>query len=400
MRALSESQDEEAQAAMNGTTTTRHTELNPPAAAHSPLEIPAADALLVSVIIPAFNEAAMLQPTLSAVCRYLDSLHHQYRWEVIVVNDGSRDQTGSIADLFAASHRGVRVVHHPRNCGLGQALRSGFDASRGDYVVVLDSDLSYAPDHIGLLLNRIRATQAKVVGASPYAPGGKVSHVPWLRRVMSAWANRFLSAVAGSSLSTLTGMVRVYEGRFIRALSLRSIGMEVSPEIVYKSLLLRAQIDEIPAHLDWKLQQAVQGGRSSSMRVLPHILSTVFTGFIFSPFVFFLLPGVLLLTLAIYTNVWMMVHFYEHYLALTQYDWVFTRASVAVGQAYQAFPHTFIVGGLSSMLAIQLISLGVLSLQSKQYFEELFHLGSAMYRHAREKPETADQAREDLGPSM
>jgi glycosyltransferase involved in cell wall biosynthesis len=373
---------------MNATSKTRQTETAPLCGDESVFEKRATENLLVSVVVPAFNEAAMLQPTLTAVCRYMESLHHQYRWELIVVNDGSRDQTGEIADAFAASRTGVRVVHHPRNCGLGQALRSGFNDSRGDYVVVLDSDLSYAPDHIGLLLDRIRMTQAKVVGASPYAKGGKVSYVPWLRRVMSAWANRFLSTVARCSLSTLTGMVRVYDGRFIRALSLRSVGMEVSPEIIYKSLLLRAQIEEIPAHLDWKLQRAVDGGRSSSMKVLPHILSTVFTGFIFSPFVFFLLPGLLLLTLAVYTNVWMMIHFYDQYQVLVQYDWIFTRASVAVGQAYQAFPHTFIVGGLSSMLAIQLISLGVLSLQSKQYFEEIFHLASGMYQYMRERPGT------------
>ncbi|MGQ0811350.1 MAG: glycosyltransferase family 2 protein [Nitrospiraceae bacterium] len=349
---------------------------------------PAGDCPLVSVIMPAFNEAAMLGSTLATVSRYMDSLQNCYRWELIVVNDGSADRTGELAEEFAASRSGVRVVHHPRNCGLGQALRSGFNSSLGEYVVVLDSDLSYAPSHIGLMLDQIRISQAKVVVASPYAKGGKVSYVPWLRRVMSAWANRFLSSVARCSLSTLTGMVRVYDGRFIRALSLRSVGMEVSPEIIYKSLLLRAQIDEIPAHLDWKLQRAVHADRTSSMKVLPHILSTVFTGFIFSPFLFFLLPGLALLTLAVYTNVWMVVHFYDHYQTLTQYDWFFTRASVAVGQAYQAFPHTFIVGGLSSMLAIQLISLGVLSLQSKQYFEEIFHLSSAMYQYMRERPVT------------
>jgi glycosyltransferase involved in cell wall biosynthesis len=342
--------------------------------------------------MPAFNEAAMLGATLTAVCRYMDSLHDRYRWEVIVVNDGSTDRTGELAETFASSRNGVRVVHHPRNRGLGQALRSGLNNSRGDYVVVLDSDLSYAPDHIGLLLDRIRLTQAKVVGASPYAKGGKVTYVPWLRRVMSAWANRFLSSVARCRLSTLTGMVRVYDGRFIRALSLRSIGMEVSPEIIYKSLLLRAPIDEIPAHLDWKLQRTVDGGRSSSMKVLPHILSTIFTGFIFSPFVFFMLPGLLLLTLALYTNAWMLIHFYDHYQTLTQYDWGFTKASIAVGQAYQSFPHTFIVGGLSSMLAIQLISLGVLSLQSKQYFEEMFHLATSMYQHMSDRAPRADQA--------
>jgi hypothetical protein len=161
--------------------------------------------------------------------------------------------------------------------------------------------------------------------------------------------------------------------------------MEVSPEIIYKSLLLRAPIEEIPGHLDWRLQRTVHQGRSSSMRVLPHIISTIFTGFIFSPFIFFLVPGLALLALAAYTNAWMLIHFYEHYQTLTQYDWGFTRASVAVAQAYQAFPHTFIVGGLSSMLAIQLISLGVLSQQSKQYFEEMFHLATGMYQYMRER---------------
>jgi glycosyltransferase involved in cell wall biosynthesis len=315
----------------------------------------------------------------------MDSLQDRYRWEVIVVDDGSTDGTAELAEKYAATRDSVRVLHHARNRGLGQALKTGFQASRGDYVVVLDSDLSYSPDHIGRLLSQIRLSGGKVVVASPYAKGGEVSDVPWLRRVMSAWANRFLANVARCSLSTLTGMVRAYDGRFIRALSLKSVGMEVSPEIIYKSLLLRAPIDEIPAHLDWGMQRLVHAGRTSSMKVIPHIVSTIFTGFIFSPFTFFLLPGLVLLALALYTNAWMFIHFYDHYQALGQYDWIFTRASVAVGQAYQAFPHTFIVGGLSAMLAIQLISLGVLSLQSKRYFEEVFHLGSTIYGYLREK---------------
>jgi len=340
---------------------------------------------LVSVIIPAFNEAAMLRSTLTAVSRYMESLEDRYRWELIVINDGSTDQTGNLAEEFAAARSGVRVLHHPQNLGLGQALRSGFDLSRGKYVVVLDSDLSYSPDHIDKLLDRIRLSEAKVVVASPYAKGGKVSDVPWLRRAMSVWANWFLSSVARCSLSTLTGMVRVYEGQFIRGLNLRSLGTEVSPEIIYKSLLLRAQVQEIPAHLDWKLQRTAGSKRTSSMKVVPHIVSIMFSGFIFRPLIFFLLPGMSLMALGAYVNTWMFIHFYEQYRNLTQYDWFFTRASVAVALAYQAFPHTFIVGGLSLMLGIQLISLGVLSRQSKQYFEEMFHLGSAIYKDTRER---------------
>lgn len=384
---------------MEASSQVRPTETSTPPITEFPYEGRVVDAPLVSVIIPAFNEAVMLWSALSSVCRHLESLEDRYRWELIVVNDGSRDRTGEIAEQFASSRRGIRIMHHARNRGLGQALKTGFECSRGDYVVVLDSDLSYAPDHIERLLERIRQNGAKVVVASPYAKGGQVSYVPWLRRVMSAWANRFLSSVAQCSLSTVTGMVRVYDGQFIRALNLRSVGMEVSPEIIYKSLLLRAQVEEIPAHLDWKLQRTAGKGRTSSMKVISHIVSTAFSGFIFRPFIFFLLPGLSLLTLAVYTNVWMLIHFFDQYRALPQYDWLFTRASVAVAQAYQAFPHTFVVGGLSLMLAIQLISLGVLALQSKQYFEELFHLANTIYRHARERAESGREGEHSTGLS-
>ena len=66
----------------------------------------------------------------------------------------------------------MHVLHHLTNFGLGQALRFGFGHCRGDYVVTLDMDLSYAPEHIGALLERIRARGAKVVVASPYMKGG------------------------------------------------------------------------------------------------------------------------------------------------------------------------------------------------------------------------------------
>jgi len=339
---------------------------------------------LVSLVIPAFNEAAILQNNLATLTDYMETLEEEYRWKLIVINDGSTDKTGELAEAFASSRENVHVLHHPTNFGLGQALKSGFNYSSGDYIVVLDIDLSYSPDHIERLLEKIRETRAKIVVTSPYAKQGTVSEVPWVRRTLSVWANRFLSSVARCSLSTLTGMVRVYDGKFIRSLNLRSLGMEVSPEIIYKAMLLRARIEEIPAHLDWKLQRAEGSRRRSSMKMIPHIISTLLTGFIFRPFMFFILPGMILLAFAVYVNAWMFIHFFDQYRVLTQYDWFLSRASVAVAAAYQAFPHTFIVGGLALMLAIQLLSLGVLSLQSKHYFEELFHLGSSMYRYARE----------------
>jgi hypothetical protein len=118
--------------------------------------------------------------------------------------------------------------------------------------------------------------------------------------------------------------------------------------------------------------------RRSSMKVLRHTMAVLLSGFLFRSVMFFLIPGFALLIFAAYVNAWVVIHFLTQYQNLPQYTWFLSRASNAVAAAYQQFPHTFIVSGLSSMLAIQLISLGILALQSKSYFAEIFHLGTAL----------------------
>ncbi len=164
---------------------------------------------MISLVTPACNEAGIVQKNLATLCQYMQSLENEYRWELIFVNDGSKDGTRELAEEFAATHRNVIVLNHTRNCGIGEAFKTAFKCCRGDYVVTLDLDLSYSPEHIRTMVEQMRATGAKIVVASPYMKGGKISHVPWLRRGMSVWANRFLSITAKGHLSTLTGMVRV-----------------------------------------------------------------------------------------------------------------------------------------------------------------------------------------------
>jgi glycosyltransferase involved in cell wall biosynthesis len=345
---------------------------------------------LVSLVVPAYNEASILEANLQRLCDYMGSLEDQYRWEMVFINDGSSDDTGEIAEDFARTRPEIRVYHHVRNFGLGQAFKHAFTKCRGDYVVTIDVDLSYAPEHIGLLLDRIRKTKAKIVLASPYMEGGSISNVPRMRRLLSVWANRFLSLLAHGHLSTLTCMVRAYDGEFIRSLNLRAMGMEVMPETIYKSMIMRGTIDQIPAHLDWSFRATPAVQRRSSMKVLSHTLATVLSGFLFRPFMFFIVPGLLLLIFAVWTNIWMVVHFFEAYGSLGDAV-VPDRISAAVLQAYTDYPHTFIVGLLSLMLAIQLISLGILALQSKNYFEEIFHLGSTIHKSRLSE----DRGRED-----
>jgi len=246
---------------------------------------------LVSIITPAFNEEAIIKKNIKALCDYMDGLENQYRWELIIINDGSTDKTGDIAEELSSKSKNIRVYHHVTNFGLGQALKFAFNKCKGDFIITMDIDLSYGPEHIEKLLNKISATKAKLVLASPYMHEGTIKNVPFMRKYLSIIANKFLSIVAHGHLSTLTCMVRAYDGPYIRSLNLRSLGMEVMPETIYKSMILRARIVQIPAHLDWGLQNVEGKSRTSSMKVFRHILSTLLSGFIFRPFMFFILPG-------------------------------------------------------------------------------------------------------------
>jgi glycosyltransferase involved in cell wall biosynthesis len=341
---------------------------------------------LVSIVVPAYNEATIIKENLGELCRYMESLEAGYRWEIIIVNDGSTDETGDLADAFARTRDNVRVLHHMYNFRLGQALRFAFHNCKGDYVVTMDLDLSYSPDHIGKLLAKIRETRAKIVIASPYMKGGKVSNVPRLRRTLSIWANRFLSLTApkgslSGSPSTFTGMVRAYNAAFLARLDLRAMDVDIHPEILYKAMMLRARIVEIPAHLNWSFTKKATGKqRKSSVRILSNIVSCLLSGFMFRPFMFFILPGLALMLPAIYTLslvfTYTLIHYQSQPASLGPWNY---RVGTAVAAAFETSPQSFIVSGISLMLAIQLISLGILSLQSKRYFEELFHLGSTVY---------------------
>ncbi|MGE0801657.1 MAG: glycosyltransferase family 2 protein [Lautropia sp.] len=330
----------------------------------------------MTLVLPGYNEAAVLARNLDAIMAYLATLAARFRFEVLIVNDGSRDETGAIADRAALRYPDVRVLHHPTNYGLGQAFKSAFAASRGDFVVTMDVDLSYAPETIGRLLDAISARRAKIVLASAYMPGGRTTRVPLIRYLLSRAGNWLLARMNRGQLSTFTCMVRAYDGPFIRAMEPRADGMGIMPEIIYKSLILGGRIEEIPAHLDWTLQRqdidaAAAAGtparRVSSTRILSHMLSTSISSFLFRPFMMMLVPGLLLMAFALYINACLLFDLAD---ALGRSG---GRLSEAAAILVHEHPATLLIGLLTLLLAIQLISLGALSLQSKKYYEETYY---------------------------
>jgi hypothetical protein len=305
-----------------------------------------------SVVLPAHNEGGIIADTLRKVADTLRAELPERTWEIVVIDDGSADDTATrateAAGSVAAAGVAVRVLQHPVNRGLGAALQTGIAASSGDVVVIADCDLSYSPDHLPRLVHALEQNSAKVALASPYMPGGTTLGVPARIERRSRAANRFLARASGVPLHTLTGMVRAYDGPFVRQLALKSTGDVINVEALYKTQVLRGRVVEVPATLDWRGLE-VRAGRSrrGTRRARTKTYQTVASGLLFRPYGVFILAGLSLMTLGGALGLLAMV------MAGTQVE--------------------LTVLGSSSIVAGVLVGfLSLLSLQVKRCFEELY----------------------------
>ncbi len=339
----------------------------------------------ISLILPAFNEEAIIESSLDSIFDYLET-KNEFEWEVIIVNDGSKDKTGELAEAYGRKKPNMRVIHHNLNRNLGASLRTGFNRSTGDYIVTYDLDLSYSPDHIGLLLDKIIETDAEMVIASPYMKGGKVTGVPKRRLLYSRVVNKMMSITSQKKLSTYTGMVRAFKAGFLKSLNLKAMDYEINPEMIYKAFILRARIIEIPAHLDWSFQNKAGASRMSGIRIMRGIFSGFMSGFIFRPYFFFFLIGLIVSALFLYIFIWIVINVFTIYPDInTVSNYFDDRLSEAISIAFKTRPHAFLIGGGALLIAIQFFSLGFLSLQNKRYFEESFNLNTKILKEIQKK---------------
>jgi glycosyltransferase involved in cell wall biosynthesis len=309
-----------------------------------------------SVVVPAYNEAGNIGPSLLQIADVLEQTVPERAWQVVVVDDGSVDSTVAEAESAAGNlvTRGidVRIVRHVVNRGLGNALQTAFRATTGDVVVVIDCDLSYSAEHIPRLVDALVTRQAKICIASPYMEGGNTVAIPRHIERRSRVANSFLSAAVHGEIQTLTGMVRAYDGAFVRGLALRSPDAEINIEMIYKAQILGATIAEIPATLDWSgLQLRASRTRTLSPRTRSKIYKTFINGVLFRPYVLFGIGGFLLMCFGALT-------------ALT--------AALLEGPQVELA----VLGICAIATGVLLGFAGLLSVQIKRCFEELFFLGS------------------------
>ncbi|EPH05975.1 hypothetical protein HMPREF1531_00623 [Propionibacterium sp. oral taxon 192 str. F0372] len=296
-------------------------------------------------VVPAHREAATIARTIRELAE-LASHRSEFRWELVIVDDGSDDDTSAIA-LETANDVviPIKLLRHRVNSGLGAALRTGISSSHGDLVVTVDCDLSYSVADLDRLITAWLEHRPHIVIASPYMPGGRTVEVPKALEIRSRQANKFLSKCAYHDVKTLTGMVRAYDGPFIRSLSLKAEGADIMVEILYKAQVLRARIEEIPATLSWAgMGERRQRSSLSSPRSRMMTYRSIIQGYLWVAYWVPLVPGVLMGLLAVVLTA--TGHLGWHGLAV-----------------------------VSALAAVLLPFLSLSSLQNKRYFEELFNVG-------------------------
>lgn len=176
----------------------------------------------VLVIIPTYNESENIR---SIVARVLDAAPGV---AILVVDDGSPDGTGRIADEMAAADTRITVLHRSGKGGLGAAYLAGFDwaaAHEYEYVVELDADGSHPPEVLPRMLEAMWAGDGEVGGVigSRWVAGGGVVNWPLSRQLISRGGSLYARIMLGLSVKDVTAGYRVYPTALLSTLGLESL---------------------------------------------------------------------------------------------------------------------------------------------------------------------------------
>lgn len=196
----------------------------------------------ISVVIPAYNEAERLGSTLERTVDYLSRRGISY--EVLVVDDGSRDRTIQVAEAFA--DRGVRVIRHERNRGKGAAIKTGLLASQGSEVLLSDADASTPIEELAKLERRL--PEAPVVLGSRAVAGADIrQHQPFYREVMGKTFNLIIRIAGVRGLNDTQCGFKLLEGEAARAIGAKLTidGFAYDVELVFLARRLGYKVVEV-----------------------------------------------------------------------------------------------------------------------------------------------------------
>jgi dolichol-phosphate mannosyltransferase len=211
------------------------------------------------LILPTYNEAENLEPIVRAagdvLARATADGSFAGGFRVLVVDDGSPDGTGEIAERLAAEKEWLQVLHRTEKNGIGPAYLAGFrhalDRGAG-YVMEMDSDFSHDPNDLARLLaavDRDAPDGADLALGSRYVDGGGVSDWGFLRRFISEGGSTYSRCVLGLQVRDLTGGFKCFRREVLEAIhfdGVRSQGYAFQVELTYRAVRAGFRVVEVP----------------------------------------------------------------------------------------------------------------------------------------------------------
>lgn len=285
--------------------------------------------MMLSIVIPAYNEEkavqAILRRSLAAAAGPLkeaglglDSV------EIILVNDGSRDATASLARAVA----GVRVIDHPENRGYGAAIKTGFEAAKGEWLGFLDADGTCDPAFFAELLFLAKREGLDIACGSRMHSASKMPPV----RILGNWLFRTLvNLIAGTSVTDVASGMRVLKRSSLPRVYPLPDGLNFTPAMSVRAVLdQRLRIGELPMPYEERVGRSKLSVVGDGFRFLGVILDTAVT---YRPLVFFGAAAVWLSAIALWALAarWTApaapLGFYLEFGRLE--DWMFFRVALA-----------------------------------------------------------------------
>ncbi len=213
---------------------------------------------MISIIMPVYNEEKDVEKNVSTVTKFMEKYDKNY--EIVVVDDGCVDDTVRIVKKLIQKNGKIRLVRHPKNMGVGAALRTGLKSSRGGIIISIDSDLTYGPDNFPNLINAMKKNNADIVIGTPYASGFD-QEIPLFRRMLSRGANYVDQFIFGLNFSTPTCLFRAWKRKAAKDVRITFDRFEGISESAVDAFNKGYKIVEVPARYRMK------AGRVSRMSV-------------------------------------------------------------------------------------------------------------------------------------
>ena len=218
----------------------------------------------LSVIIPAYNEQRAIRGAMAAARRYLESL--PLSWELLVVDDGSRDRTADEAKQAAAeAPENICVLRHPRNFGKGAAVRTGVLASRGQFILFCDADGATPIEEFGKFLPALRDGADIAVGSRRIRGAQIARHQRPIRQALGAGYTRLTNWLVAPGISDITCGFKALRRQAAQAIfpHMCVFGWSFDAELFFLARRMKFRITEIPVTWTDQPNSKVRLGRDA-----------------------------------------------------------------------------------------------------------------------------------------